>query len=1042
MRLGPESRRRDLNPVTVRPGLRPREVGDRLFHALFSGPVGDFFKRSFVEPAGDLGLRLRIEADTARIGSLDLPWELLRWTDRGEFLALSRWSPIVRFPDVPRSIPRRLRQRIEPPLRILVAMANPPSSGALDLNQEWDVLQKACSAIPGVEIKLVQEASLAGIRRALGGLPRFHVLHFMGHGRFDPATGDGSLLLADRGPTKGPALAQILHDFPSLRLAVLNACHTARATTGEGRDPFAGVAAALLQQGLRAVVGMQAPITNDAAVRFSGAFYNALAKGEPIDTAMSEARTAVYEADPEGSEWATPVLFLRGPGRLFDAERKESPTLPDPLPPQDLAPLAANPGLATLLAPLAEPSWRDSLRVALGRMSTNLDRPHRTAIVLDLLGSIDSLAVLLPRAAERLADALPDLTAVPTPILGAAAASLIAAWAEHCRAGVPSAVLRSIERAFARLAGSGLTSPVDRALGKALTGDSDEICLAAAHLVRISDRDTAELTATLTASLPRDTEKHGWPIDAALREIAARRSDLLPSLPGTFRHGLRRNASWLQIFQSDPCWRRIGLALYGDWRGPDGMFRESPLTSRLRAALEAGRTDRALVGDLRKALSEPAEKLQADALLALAACGEPMTVELSGSDPAARRARAQLSRLAADLNAAVPPAAAPAVRALATAASRLPANHWQELMIATLEIARAFGDPPLPILALAEAAPLEVRPRALAEVWRSVLAGTHGDPVYNLAVLLDTAGGTLASSPFLLARTLTAISASATAWRCDRLSARPRNEVELLAGALDSLDGFAPAFDFACGWALAILAPSLQEAGLAPEASILAFGALSNRFDARTDTLRALTGSASPTIETLLAASFGLGDPFLRVRALLRLARTWPGLRERLLATPPAPRWTRWLRWLRPGDSRSLLAREALKLLDPVHRFRTCEELAVIDLDHQALWSSRALRAARRISDPEDRAARWAKIPALPHPCCSLPATPSGSRPTPSSSAPSSTTCAASWASSPAEKTRSRPSSSRSGMASRRGHCPRSSTCSNPPTTGSATAPP
>lgn len=958
MWLGLGARRRDIRPVAGRPGLRPREVGDQLFGALFSGPVGDFFKTSFekIESAGDLGLRLRIEVDTAGTTSLDLPWELLRWTDRGELLALSNKSPIVRSPDVPRSIPRRQRQRIEPPLRILAAMANPADSPELDLASEWAALQKVCGAISNVELERVQDATPAGIGSALRGSQPFHVLHFMGHGRFDPETGEGSLLLAEDRETRGSSLAQVLHDFPSLRLAVLNACHTARSTGGKGFDPFAGAAMALVQNGLRAVVGMQAPISDAAAICFSGAFYGALADGKPIDTAMSEARKAVFEIDTEGSEWATPVLFLRGPnGRLFDAGRQKAVLLLKP--PQDLDPLAANPALATLLTPLQEPGWRDTLRIALGRMSAHLERPRRTGVVLDLLGSIDSLGVLLPRAAEEIAEALPDLAAIPAPLLEAAAASLIAARAEHRHSGVPPAFLRSVERAFARLAGSGPAPATDRALRKALTGDSDEICLAAAHLLRIAGRDTAELTAALAASLPRDTEEAGWPIDAALREIAARRPDLLPSLPGTFRHGLRRNASWLQVFQGDPCWRRIGLALYGDWRGPDGMFRESPLTSRLRAALDAGRTDRALTGDLRKALSEPAEKLQADALLALTACGEPVIAELSGSDPAARRARAQLSRLAADLKATVPPAAAPAVRALATAASHLPANPWQELMIATLEVARAFGDPPLPILALAEASPPEVRPRALAEVWRSVLAGAHGDPVYNLAVLLDTAGETLASSPFLLAQTLTTIPASAiSAWSCEHLAARPRNEVELLAAALDSLDGVAPAFDFARGWALVILAPSLREAGLALEAEALALGGLSDRFGAQADAFRALSGPISPTTKTLLAEALSLGDPFLRVRALLRLARTWPGLRERLLAVPPAIGWTRWMRWLRPGDSRPTLAREALRLRDPAQRFRACQELAAIDPDHRALWSSRALRAARRLPDPEDRA--------------------------------------------------------------------------------------
>ena len=64
---------------------------------------------------------------------------------------------------------------------------------------------------------------------------------------------------------------------------------------------------------------MQIPISDTAAIAFSGMFYQRLAAGDPIDTATVEGRMAVHLKDPDSQEWATPVPFLRTQdGRLFD----------------------------------------------------------------------------------------------------------------------------------------------------------------------------------------------------------------------------------------------------------------------------------------------------------------------------------------------------------------------------------------------------------------------------------------------------------------------------------------------------------------------------------------------------------------------------------------------------------------------------------------------------------------------------------------------------------------------------------------------------
>ena len=97
-------------------------------------------------------------------------------------------------------------------------------------------------------------------------------------------------------------------------MVVLNACRSART---DAIDPFGGMAQGLVQQDATAVVAMQFPISDRAAVTFTGEFYGALVDGLPVDQAVSSARKALLAEFRD--EWATPVLFLRSPdGNIFE----------------------------------------------------------------------------------------------------------------------------------------------------------------------------------------------------------------------------------------------------------------------------------------------------------------------------------------------------------------------------------------------------------------------------------------------------------------------------------------------------------------------------------------------------------------------------------------------------------------------------------------------------------------------------------------------------------------------------------------------------
>ena len=148
----------------------------------------------------------------------------------------------------------------------------------------------------------------------------FHALHYIGHGVYDRDAERGVLLFEDDGgwarPVSGDKLGMILHDFSSLRLAVLNACEGARTAR---TDPFAGVAGSLVQRDIPAVVAMQFEISDEAAIVFGGGFYQPLAAGSPVDASLAAARLAMLAERSDDIEWGTPVLFMRVPdGRIFD----------------------------------------------------------------------------------------------------------------------------------------------------------------------------------------------------------------------------------------------------------------------------------------------------------------------------------------------------------------------------------------------------------------------------------------------------------------------------------------------------------------------------------------------------------------------------------------------------------------------------------------------------------------------------------------------------------------------------------------------------
>ena len=316
--------------LAVRGGARANlmptieDFGAKLFDAVFRDEIRVALAASLSSAeSDDAGLRIRLRlADAPELA--DLPWEFIYDRSAGRFLALSDWTPLVRYLE----LQTRIRPlSVTPPLRILVMAASPVDFDVLDSAGEKARLNEALADLVAANRVVVEAEStgtLAGLQRKLR-LGEYHVFHFIGHGAFDETEDDGVLYF--EGPARhsqavtAQAIGELLHDHRSLRLAVLNACEGARS----GRvDPFAGTAQTLVRQGIPAVVAMQFEITDDAALTFAHSMYEAVADGYPLDASMAEARKSV-KSMPNPVEWATPVLYMRAEdGRVFALE----PNLP------------------------------------------------------------------------------------------------------------------------------------------------------------------------------------------------------------------------------------------------------------------------------------------------------------------------------------------------------------------------------------------------------------------------------------------------------------------------------------------------------------------------------------------------------------------------------------------------------------------------------------------------------------------------------------------------------------------------------------------
>ncbi len=251
---------------------------------------------------------------------LSLPWELLN--DGRGFLFHGKHPVRVR-----RRLPNRHKQdaiKSKLPIRVLLVSPRPE-----DAQNNIGYIDHRISALPLVaaieelgalvELTLLSPPTFPALEAALKRQP-FDVIHFDGHGVYDPKVGLGALCFEDpqdsdqHSNVDAQRLAEVIRDH-RVPLVFLEACQSAQSEL----DPTTSVAASLLAEGVTSVVAMTHSVLVVTAQRFVTAFYRELARGARVGSAMLAGQQALHDdrfrMQVMGAgalrlqDWFVPVLY-------------------------------------------------------------------------------------------------------------------------------------------------------------------------------------------------------------------------------------------------------------------------------------------------------------------------------------------------------------------------------------------------------------------------------------------------------------------------------------------------------------------------------------------------------------------------------------------------------------------------------------------------------------------------------------------------------------------------------------------------------------
>jgi hypothetical protein len=355
--------------LTALPGgdMQPWDaLGQELFDMIHGPPShrnalyrywGECFEASRQSNGDGLRTILHFDSDKTADDLAAAPWELLCDSSAaaGYFASLPMGSPHTmartrfgkgRFwrPPVPLEPDETLR------VLIVLGHADNEDQKIRGTDEALQVDQGLFRLLPWqVDVRVLVRPTLDELRRAfIDWQPQ--VFHFVGHGVVSNNTTYLLIAQDDARTTPeeidpGKLISLFGNQVP--RLVVLNACRSGQdGGVGAAIQVVRGFTRDLIDNGVMAVIAMQADILGEAAVALMGSFYGYLTEGRLIDDALTAARGEVRllmnNVGGVGNKpnqiwaWALPALHISKDYQIeqvikLDKPKPEEKTLPKPM---------------------------------------------------------------------------------------------------------------------------------------------------------------------------------------------------------------------------------------------------------------------------------------------------------------------------------------------------------------------------------------------------------------------------------------------------------------------------------------------------------------------------------------------------------------------------------------------------------------------------------------------------------------------------------------------------------------------------------------
>ena len=320
-----------------------RNLGRLLFEAIFSAGSE---RRGFLDTLMAREDRGELVVVSPRADFLSLPWELMNDPQLGYFInglaGVARQSS-AEIAD------GATDERIDDALHVLMLSATPmegetPDSGAL-VGQEavkgGSLAEAAVAALEGLNVEASLDnprpATLDALRGLLERNPNhYHIAHLDGITLGD----DGTLLLEDGdGGTHRVAAGDLGDVLASggINVALVSAGAQENAASMAG---WSAAAMDMAEAGVAQVAVLPAPLHRDAAEGAARAFYNRLAQGSTVATAVSSVRRGLMDTPERVSVLGKRVFWDWQLPALYQSQHFVPPAIaqhqPDPLAPPEI----------------------------------------------------------------------------------------------------------------------------------------------------------------------------------------------------------------------------------------------------------------------------------------------------------------------------------------------------------------------------------------------------------------------------------------------------------------------------------------------------------------------------------------------------------------------------------------------------------------------------------------------------------------------------------------------------------------------------------